>query len=702
MHVKVGLVTAATATEFGDPEEINSQLVRTLASEPQLGLLSLASVLEGRGDTVHLVDLNRSYLEYVASNSTHAINDFVHAVAEVIINAHPDLCGFGSICSSYPLTVRIAGAVKKLSPQTIILFGGPQASVVDTETLEAFTFVDLILRGEAERTLPLLLEQLVGDRRLHNVPGLTYRHNLQVVRNPVAPLILDLDSLPLPAYHLLHDFGEIKKIPLEVGRGCPFACTFCSTNEFFRRNFRLRSPERIIADMRLIAAAYSFRCFCLIHDMFTVDRRRVVAFCKAMIDSREQFRWSCSARTDYVDKELLELMVRSGCDGVFFGVESGSPRMQEIIGKHLDVEHALHIIEASGRLGLPTTVSLIAGFPEEQREDLGCTIKIFMYSARFRPSSPQLNLLAPLAATPIYFQHRDTLVLRELCPDMSHQARVQRQEDLDLIKAYPKIFPNFYFVPTPHLCDEMLFELREFMVVGTERFRWLLVAIDEASPDILSVIEQWREYRVRVVAPELRGSALRQFYRRAEFVTAFTSFVESHPVGTDEAVRACLEFYGTFGHVKPVSCETIPADEYLLGAGSCVKWSDCPVRARNLDMLSMSCDMQEVVDQLTTGKRRPWERIRHFYVSKVGSDGEVFQISDWMFNALCCCDGTRNIRSVITQLWDCVSDIDEENREYLLVQLIERMEAEGYVKRYRAVTSDVESHLGEGGGRSFS
>jgi len=253
--VKVGLIAAATATEFGDPEEINSQLVRAVSSEPQLGLLSLASVLDGHGDTAHLVDLNRIYFEYVASNNTPKINGFARAAAQVIVTSYADLYGFGSICSSYPLTVRIARAVKELSPASIILFGGPQASVVDTDTLQAFGFVDLILRGEAERSLPLLLDQLVGDRRLEEVANLTYRRGSQVVRNPNAPLILDLDSLPLPAYHLLEDFGEMKRIPLEVGRGCPFACTFCSTNDFFRRYFRLRSPGRVIADMRKIAAA---------------------------------------------------------------------------------------------------------------------------------------------------------------------------------------------------------------------------------------------------------------------------------------------------------------------------------------------------------------------------------------------------------------------------------------------------------------
>src|SRR5262249_11540905 len=152
------------------------------------------------------------------------------------------------------------------------------------------------------------------------VPGLTYRSKGQPRRTPNAAVIKDLDALPTPAYHLTGELRGAPRATLEMGRGCPFSCTFCSTNDFFRRNFRLRSPERILQDMRSLAVAYGVSDFDLIHDMFTVDKRRVVVFCKAMIASGEKFTWACSARTDCVDEELLELMAEAGCQGLFFGI----------------------------------------------------------------------------------------------------------------------------------------------------------------------------------------------------------------------------------------------------------------------------------------------------------------------------------------------------------------------------------------------
>src|SRR5438552_7533439 len=176
--------------------EIESDLVRQITLEPQLGILSLAAVLETRGDSPEIVDLNRTYFHLADSAGLSRPDDFTEVAASVVAAKDAEVCGFTSICSSYALTIRIAKAVKAIRPECTILFGGPQASVVDMQTLAAFPFVDFILRGEAEESLPLLLDELAGRRRMERVPGLTYRAEGQPRRNPNAPVIHDLDALP--------------------------------------------------------------------------------------------------------------------------------------------------------------------------------------------------------------------------------------------------------------------------------------------------------------------------------------------------------------------------------------------------------------------------------------------------------------------------------------------------------------------------
>jgi radical SAM superfamily enzyme YgiQ (UPF0313 family) len=97
--------------------------------------------------------------------------------------------------------------------------------------------------------------------------------------------------------------------------------------------------------------------FDLIHDMFTVDRKKVVAFCDAILESGERFYWNCCARTDCIDDELIHLMAKAGCENIFFGIETGSSRIQEVINKNLDLGEATLRNRCTTKHKIMTTVS---------------------------------------------------------------------------------------------------------------------------------------------------------------------------------------------------------------------------------------------------------------------------------------------------------------------------------------------------------
>jgi radical SAM superfamily enzyme YgiQ (UPF0313 family) len=665
-----------------DPEEIASQAVTQTARDPQLGILSLAATLEARGEAVRIFDLNKFYMACAAAACRSQPSDFAVIAARKIATNKCDIYGFSSICSSYPLTIRIAKELRVLRPDCTILFGGPQASVVDRQTLTAFPFVDLVLRGEAERTLPLLLNELRGNRKFECVPGLTYRIGPELRRNPNAPLLEDLDALPAPAYHLTDYLQGADKAALELGRGCPFSCTFCSTNDFFRRRFRLRSPERVLTDMCTIAATYSINDFELVHDMFTVDRKRVVAFCEAMIASGTGFTWSVSARTDCIDEELLALMARAGCKGVFYGVEVGSEKMQKVIDKQLDMQRAHEIIDATERMGIHSTVSLITGFPEETWEDLRQTFQVYMHAARCARAHPQLNLLAPLAETPLYSKHRESLVLEELCSDMSHQARVQSDADRELIHAYPEIFPNFYVIPTPHLERAALLELREFILMGATRFRWLLVAVDQATTGILDFFSSWREHRLRIRSA-LGPSDLRQYYRTDDFRADFAAFVRRHKVAKTVAVKALLDYEDA---LRQAATDTrIGPSGNLLSAGVRFDSDDIPVRKERIVVFELNHDIQRVVDALKAGKKPVGSRGRRFYMTHPVSaaSARIDGISDWMAHLLRLCDGRQNVKEIVHQLSAQLPEVQKSLREYVSMRLLEGAHAQQLIDIYR-------------------
>ena len=675
--MNVCLVTAPVATEFKERDEIDSCLDEPAVSEPQLGILTLAAVLEARNDSVRIVDLDQAYLAYLASRDQG--RSFANVAAAVIAAVPSDVYGFSSLCGSYPLTLRIALAVKAARPESQILIGGPQATVVDRETLVAFPFIDLVLRGEAETTLPVLLDELSGDRLLERVPGLTYRVQSNPHRNPSAPIIEDLDTIPTPAYHLAGGLHGAPRASLELGRGCPFACTFCSTNDFFRRKFRLRSPGRVLRDMREIAGRYGTRNFDLVHDMFTVDRRRVVAFCEAMLASGDGFQWACSARTDCVDEELLNLMARAGCVGIFYGVEAGSSRMQAVIDKHLDIEQVRQVVAATEHSDMNSTVSLITGFPEETEDDLRQTLRMFMHSARHPRSSPQLNILAPLAGTPIQVKYRDQLTLGELCSEMSHQGARQDENDRVLIEEHPEVFPNFYLLPTPHLDRDNLLELREFMSNGIGHFRWLLCAIDQTSPELYDLFLSWRRNRIEV-RPSLVGPELRRYYESTSFRHDFLSFVQSNPAAENEVVKALLQFEMAWSTATGCSAHEVVAPEAELDWAA-LSMTDVPVWASGTNLIELSCDIQQVINAVKREAEPVWELGPHYYVTLDASDAlkRLYGVSRELGRLLQMCDGERNVQVIVKALAHEFADVGKLHQEAVGVRLIEAAVREGLV-----------------------
>jgi len=519
------------------------------------------------------------------------------------------------------------------------------------------------------------------DYDYSRVGGLTYRDGTAVRRNPNAPVIEDLDSLPAPAYHLSSYLQNAKSASIELGRGCPFSCTFCSTNDFFRRKFRLRSPARVLKEMREILAVYGIRHFELVHDMFTVDRKRVVAFCEEMLGSNEGFTWDCSARTDCVDKELLELMARSGCRSIFFGIETGSRKMQRVIDKDLDLERAKDLLAIAEQLGLKTTVSLITGFPEEEWEDVRETLRIFTDSARHSHSHPQLNLLAPLAGTPIHAAHKHEMVLEDLCSDMSHQGLTQNQEDLALIRSLPEIFPNFYLIPAKGLDRDVLFELREFLSMTVELFRWLLGAIDQAT-DLLGFLEEWRAWRQKFRG-DLIGSDLRRYYVGKLFRGDFLRFMSQHGLVENPAILALVRVEETMKAAEE-AWASVRAENIAIPVASPWQEDDLPFAEGTARILTLDYKLEEIVSAIAT-RTKPNSQGMVFYATRADQKGSLcfVEVSSMMAAIINVCDGTRTVGDVLKSLGGALLNVDEEVRSFAAERLLTGVQAAGFVSVYR-------------------
>jgi radical SAM superfamily enzyme YgiQ (UPF0313 family) len=649
--MKICLISAATANRLSSPTLGELDAARIMGELAPVGILSLAAVLEANGRRPVVVDLNRLYYRWSQDPDRHK-SDFCRFAGEYFAALDFDVFGFSTVCSSYPLTLRIAAEVKRAHRQSIIVLGGPQASVVDVATLKAFPSIDLVVRGEAEHSLPQLVDELAGRNSIAKVPGITFRSNNEILRTPDAPLIRDLDALPFPAFHLFPDVRFCRHFPIELGRGCPFACTFCSTNDFFRRRFRLKSPAHMIDEMRRVRQTYGINSFELVHDMFTVDRKRVVAFCEALLESSEEFYWGCSARTDCVDEELIALMASAGCRGIFFGIESGSGRMQKIIDKGLDLEDSEQRIRTCDKYKINTAVSLMAGFPEETMDDLRATVAFFVDSLRYDYADPQLSILAPLAGTPIEKLHTDSLMLSDDVADMSYRGWPQAAEDHALIGEHPEIFSSFYTVPMSFLENEFLKELRDFLLNGMSVFRRLLLGLHQDSGNVLDVFEQWRAWRA-TRGMVFSGGDRTAYYAHRNFPAHFLEFVRLHYIPTASraplAITALAAYEcAVFAGEKP---DEVDFDE-VQDNPNAVSPDSRPRLLPGVKVIELAADYQEIVSRLRN--KRPLENVEPQPVKLVTCRSAAGRLIAWQLSPLSAelldlCEGNLTLRDIAAE-----------------------------------------------------
>jgi radical SAM superfamily enzyme YgiQ (UPF0313 family) len=407
--------------------------------QPHLGLISLLAVLQDEGHDGNLLDPKVE----VSSGRLPLDASLYERLADDILASMPDVVGMTSLGCNFIGTAKIASHLKRRNPELPILLGGPHASILDMAVLQRFPQFDIVVRGEAELTLPPLLDRL-SARAFSGLLGITYRIGEEIRRNPDAPLIADLNTLPPAAYshYPVAELG-LTSLRVEAGRGCPFACTFCSTASFFGRRYRLKSADRLCADLDRLHYAYGITHFALTHDLFTVNKAKVREFCDA-VDSRG-YTWSCSARMDCVDDQLLERMSDAGCRSIYYGVETGSPRMQQEVVKRLDLSLFWPTLTATRKVGIAATTSFITGYPQERADDQAMTLDMIGDLWYREPETVriQLHLLTPEPGTGLLSQFGAELAFDGHISDFN--LPTLEPDDAEIMRNDAEIFVNHHY-----------------------------------------------------------------------------------------------------------------------------------------------------------------------------------------------------------------------------------------------------------------
>jgi pyruvate-formate lyase-activating enzyme len=269
---------------------------------------------------------------------------------------------------------------------------------LDREWLETYPAFDAVVRGEGEETLLEVLRRRAAGEPLAGIPGLTARDAVgAIVVAPPRPVITDLDALPHAADHLSRSIGVDVPDQLRYfisSRGCPGACTFCNTPDFWGKRVRFRSVGDVLAELATLRSRHGLAYVSIRDDTFTAHRPRTIEFCERLIDSGLHFLWDCQSRVNLVDAERLRWMKRAGCQHVQYGIESGSDRILKLLQKDISRDQIREAVALTRAAGLVVSIYLISGVPDETEEDISATVDLI------REILPHDGIVAPLSLYP--------------------------------------------------------------------------------------------------------------------------------------------------------------------------------------------------------------------------------------------------------------------------------------------------------------
>ncbi|MFZ5366164.1 MAG: B12-binding domain-containing radical SAM protein [Patescibacteria group bacterium] len=383
---------------------------------PPLGLASLAAFLENKGHDVVIIDaLAEGFNERKRGKNFLRVGLTAKEIVCRINYYKPDIVGVSTMFTAFaPDAHELAALVKKISPKISVVFGGAHASTMPQGVLQDKN-VDIVVIGEGEETLLEIVERLANKKGLDDIPGTAVRGaGGKVIINHPRPFISDLDSLPLPARHLLpmdiylrYDKNEegsyIMRSPFTsmfTSRGCPNNCIYCAVPGIWGRRWRPWSAERVLQEIEHLVKRYGIKEIHFLDDNISVSRERLEKICDGLLKRKIDIKWTTPNGIAIwsLDKPLLLKMKKSGCYRLTFGIESGHPETQKFIRKNLNLEKAKEVMKIASNLGLWTFSTYIIGFPYETKEAMDQT---FDYAINSYSDFVGFILLMPFPGTDV-------------------------------------------------------------------------------------------------------------------------------------------------------------------------------------------------------------------------------------------------------------------------------------------------------------
>lgn len=338
----------------------------TLYAKPPLGLLSVATVCRQAGHRVDILDM--------------------HIAADCSFDGY-DLIGLTAMTPTVRQAMELAVRIGRKPP---VVIGGVHATLFPEELYLTGLF-DAVVMGEGEGVvLELLADQEAGRLKpIYKAP--------------------QLGEVPVPDYSLISinayrpRYPHAKREPwtsVQTSRGCPYSCRFCSN--IFGHKYRAMLPGQVYGLLDTLCTQYGVRDLTFYDDEFTLDRRRVVEMCNLLVQRPLDLEWTCEARVDLVDMELLTVMRKAGCRLIYYGIESGDQHILDRLNKTITLARVDSAVRFTREAGIKAAAYFMLGCPGETRETMKRTVD---YARELRLDHAQFSVCSPLPGSALYEQY---------------------------------------------------------------------------------------------------------------------------------------------------------------------------------------------------------------------------------------------------------------------------------------------------------
>jgi len=317
----------------------------------------------------------------------------------------PAVVGLTSVSSQFYIIKRIASGIKKVAPDTLVVCGGIHPTIYPECLLET-PFLDGIFIGESELAFGEFLTRVEHNEPYHQTNNFAYLQNGTLIRNPLNPILKDLDMLPSPD-RSIYPYEETVRAtgyaPFSFSRGCPFKCTYCSNHAIAqlygnpKDYVRLRSPESSILEIESTLEKIPYiKTIMISEDLFGINKEWRTSFLR-LYQERIRQEFMCLLRVNVIDDQFLQLLKNAGCKRISFGVESGNDYIRnDVMKRNLSKETIVEAFRLTHAYGIETNAINIIGLPGEDEKMILDTI---MLNREIKPTNSCVNIFFPYRGT---------------------------------------------------------------------------------------------------------------------------------------------------------------------------------------------------------------------------------------------------------------------------------------------------------------